>query len=192
MKTFPPVMMLSVLLSGAGGPAGAAEKAGPTPVPAPAPAPAAAKPADAETYEARFKEVKQWIAELELARSQPPAPLDPRHNPFRTPGSIVMAARPGADSDGGARVPTGAGLAPAESTPGTNLSVLQQGAATLRVSGIVEINGSAHLVINKRPYKQGALVPTQVQGETVYLRVKEIARRSVTLSLEDAEMTLKF
>ena len=33
---------------------------------------------------------------------------------------------------------------------------------------------------------------TQVLGEAVYLRVREIGKRSVSLVLNDAEMTLKF
>ena len=50
----------------------------------------------------------------------------------------------------------------------------------------------ARLAINSQTYREGDLVPTQVAGETIYLRVKEIARRTVTLSLNDAEVTLKY
>lgn len=188
MKPHQPAVILAALLVGAGALPGAAEKIDP----APAQTPLVAKPPAPPTYEARFKEVKERIAELYAYRNRVVPPLEPRHNPFRTPGSIVMAARTGTEGEGGARVPAGTIPAPADTAPGTSLSLLQQGAATLRVSGIVEISGRAHLVINKRPYKEGDVVQTQVQGEAVYLRIKEIARRSVTLSLDDAEMTLKF
>jgi hypothetical protein len=70
--------------------------------------------------------------------------------------------------------------------------VLQQAVATLKVSGVIEIEGRAHLVINARPYKQGEVVQTYVGGDAVYLRIRDISNRSVTLVLNDTEMTLKF
>lgn len=158
----------------------------------PAAAPLGAKPSGSSSYEARFKEVRERVAELFHYRDRTPAPIDPRHNPFRTPGGVVMTARSGTDGDTGGRLAAGSDPAPSDSGTSGNLSLLQQGVATLKVSGIVEISGRAHLVINKRPYKEGDVVPTQVQGETLYLRVKEITRRSVTLTHDDAEMTLKY
>lgn len=153
-----------------------------------APAPAATAPATQSSLTARFKQVQERVTTLFQHRNAPPAPVEPRHNPFRAPGSAPILPAT-AEGDGGSRPLTGdyAGLA-----PGSSLALLQQGAATLKVSGIFEIGGRAHLVINSRPYKEGDVVQTLVQGETVYLRVKEISKRSMTLALNDAEMTLKF
>ncbi|MSU71074.1 MAG: hypothetical protein EXS43_01865 [Opitutus sp.] len=63
---------------------------------------------------------------------------------------------------------------------------------TLRVSGIFEIGGKQHLVINSRPYKEGDVIQTQVQGNTVCLRVRQIARNSMVLVLNQAKLTVKF
>ena len=150
----------------------------------------AAKPASQVSMQSRFKQVQERVGALYQNRNQPPPPVDPRYNPFRAPGTAPVAPPVVSEGDTGPRPPGGAELSgPA---PGASLGLLQQGAATLKVSGIFEISGRAHLVINSRPYKEGDVVQTLVQGETVYLRVKEISKRSVTLSLNDAEMTLKF
>lgn len=131
----------------------------------------------------RFKQVRDRIDDLYRHRNEPPSPPDARSNPFRTPG--VPIAGPVAS----APRPDEASLTP---DAASNLSLLQQSVATLRVSGVFEVGGRSHLVINKRSYKEGDVVQTQVQGEPVYLRIREISKRSVTLELNEAEMTLKF
>jgi len=128
----------------------------------------------------RFKQVRDRIADLYQHRNETPPAPDPKLNPFRTPGSAVVLV--GDELVRDMRVPP----------PASTLAVLQQAAATLKVSGTFEIGGTSYLVINARPYKSGDIVQTQVGGESVYLRVREISRRSVTLALNDAEMTLKF
>lgn len=156
----------------------AAAASAPTPA-APAPAP---KQSVANPLAPRFKQVRERIDALFHHRNEPPAPLDPKHNPFRMPGARPVAP-----------VPEGTVAAAAAPVPeADNLVQLQQAAATLKVSGVFEKGGRSHLVINARPYQQGDVVQTLVQGEKVYLRVKEISKRSVTLALHDAELTLKF
>jgi hypothetical protein len=136
------------------------------------------KPAAPNAFVARFEQVRDRIDALFRRRGEAPPPSDPRFNPFRLPGAAETAA------------PAAGGPAPVAA--GTPQTLLQQAAATLKVSGVFEISGKSHLVINGRPYRQGDVVQAQVQGETVYLRVKDIAKRSVTLALNDAELTLKF
>ena len=126
----------------------------------------------------RFKQVRERIDALFQNRNAPPPPLEAAQNPFRVPGA-VKAAEAGVS---GGRAPVLA----------DDLTLLQQAVATLKVSGVFEIGGHSHLVINARPYKQGDVVQTQAQGEKVYLRVKEISKRTVTLTLNEAEMTLKY
>jgi len=153
-------------------------------------APAAGGPAGPGSMSPRFKQVQERIAALFQHRNEPPPPVEPRHNPFRPPGSAPPAAPASSDTPELPRPSAGSDYSGL--SPGASLALLQQGAATLKVSGIFEIGGRAHLVINARPYKEGDVVQTLVRGETVYLRVKEIAKRSVTLALNEAEMTLKF
>lgn len=130
----------------------------------------------------RFQQVRERIGALFEHRNGLPAPRDAAHNPFRVPGVAGASATP--DN------PTAVVTAPPE--PMTDLALLQQAAASLKVSGVFEIGGRSHLVINARPYKLGDVVQTLVQGEKVYLRVKEISKRSVTLTLNEAELTLSF
>lgn len=149
------------------------------------PEPKAAAPApSANSMDARFRQVRNKINDLYQHRNEAPPPPDPRVSPFRPAGQPVVAPAPTETKTEG----------PAEPALGESrsLALLQQGAATLRVSGTLEIGGRSHLVINKRPYKQGDVVPAVVEGETIYLRLREIGRRTVTLVLNDAEMTLKY
>jgi hypothetical protein len=142
----------------------------------------------------RFKQVRDRIEVLFQNRNDVPPPLEPRFNPFRSPTA------PAAPTLATAPLPTvgtanaeGASTSPVPPPPAnTNLATLQQAVATLKVSGVFEITGKSHLVINARPYKEGDVVQTLVAGETIYLRVREISKRSVTLVLNDAEMTLRF
>ena len=155
-------------------------------VPAVPVVPAAKTPPKASVpnpFAPRFKQVRDRIDVLFQHRNEPPPPPDARSNPFRTPGATPLPA-PSAGPKGGETA-----LAP---DMATDLSLLQQSVATLRVSGVFEIAGRSHLVINARPYKEGDVIQTQVLGEAVYLRVREISKRSVTLELNEAQMTLKF
>lgn len=129
----------------------------------------------------RFKQVREEIDALFQHRNQPPAPPDPRVNPFRPAGAAPVAATPAAK-------PAGATPAPLSS----DVALLQQAVATLKVGGYIEIAGRAHLVINTKPYRVGEVVQTKVQGESVFLRVRKISRNNVTLGLNAAELTLKF
>ena len=141
-----------------------------------------AKPGVALPQSPRFNQVRARIDALYQHRNEPPPPPNPRANPFRTPGAPLPAVT--------TEPAKGEPLPPPE--PASDLAILEKGASTLKISGIFEIAGKSHLVINARPYKEGDAVPAQVNGETVYLRVRTIARRSVTLALNSAEMTLKF
>jgi hypothetical protein len=137
----------------------------------------------------RFKETEERLAALFRFRTGPKPDLS--YNPFRAPGTTPAPAAtttaPAADA--GTKPKDAGDAGPA---PNANLALLQQAAATLKVTGNLETGGQSRLVINGHNYREGDLVPTQVANETIYLRVKEIARRSVTLELDGAEMTLKF
>ncbi len=151
--------------------------------------PAAGKSASALDFDARVTQVQERIAALSKYRDEAPPPPNPAFNPFRAPVSGHTVAPPAAEGD---RLPGGTELIASGPGPGDSLTLLQQGAATLKLGGTIEIGGRTQLVINARPRMEGDVVPTQVLGKTVYVRIKEIAKRSVTLSYEDAEMTLKF
>ena len=164
--------------------AGAAEATGPT-------AAAAAKASVVLPLGPRFKQTRARIEDLYRHRNAPPEPLTAKSNPFRPPGIAAATVAPVRSAPSGPVEP-GTEPVPAAADPQTAQMLLQQGTAALKISGFFEIAGVTHLVINRRPYKEGDVVPTQVNGEAVYLRVRSIVDRSVTLTLDGVETTLKF
>ncbi len=180
MKPLRFIAVLVATAAAAGLPAAAASAPAPATAPTPTPTPKQSVP---NPLAPRFKQVRERIDALFQHRQEPPPPPDPKDNPFRVPGGAA-AAVPGADAAGAA--------APAPVAPMDNLALLQQAAASLKISGVFEMGGRSHLVINARPYKQGDVIPAMARGERIYLRVREISRGSVTLVLNEAELTLKY
>ena len=70
--------------------------------------------------------------------------------------------------------------------------MLKQAAATLKVAGTIQINSVAHLIINQVPYKEGDVINLRAKGQPVFVRVKHISRYSYTLSLNAAELSVKY
>lgn len=89
-------------------------------------------------------------------------------------------------------LPGGASTANLPPPPSADLDVLRLGTAALKVAGTVQINGRAHLIINQAPYKEGDVLNVRVKGQPVFLRVKNISRYSYTLSLNEAEISVKY
>lgn len=141
----------------------------------------AAKAPGAPPLSPRFLQIRERIDALFHHRDAPLSAAELQPNPFRVAG---FAPTPPASE-------TAPGAAPIEA-PVAELNLLQQGVALLRVSGVVDFGGQQHLVINSRPYKEGDVIPVQVNGQPVYLRVRQIAPHLVTFALNNAEMTLKF
>lgn len=136
----------------------------------------------------RFQQVRDRINALFSTRIATPPPPDLRYNPFRPIGAGPPV--PGRDVSTG-REP------PPRVSPSSDLAVLQQAVATLKVRGVVERAGRSLLTINSGPnkdgtYKEGDVLTVIVQDEPVHLRVRQITRYSVMFSLNDAEYTLKF
>jgi hypothetical protein len=135
----------------------------------------------------RFKQVRERIDALFEHRNQPPPPPEARLNPFRPPGVLTDAQSAAMPTDSPLLITT-----PVPNVPSSDLTRLQESVATLKVSGTFEKEGQVYLVINQKPYKDNEVIPTQVRGETIYLRIRQVSRRGVTVALNEAEMTLKF
>jgi hypothetical protein len=116
-------------------------------------------------------------------RNAPPPSADPRRNPFRAPGAAPVAAAP---------VGVPAENVPVPSASSADLTLLKQTAATLKVAGTIELGGRSHLIINQVPYKEGDVINVRMKGQPVFLRVKHISRYSYTLSLNAAELSVKY
>lgn len=132
----------------------------------------------------RFQEVRDRINSLFQHRNSALPSFDPRFDPFRSPGAVAVAVASGPAAPEGVTLPP----VPAES----DVTLLQASVAALKVSGIVEIGGKQHFIINSRPYKEGDVIQTHAQGVAVYLRVREISRGSMVLVLNQAQTTLKW
>ncbi len=75
---------------------------------------------------------------------------------------------------------------------GNDIQLLRQAAATIKITGVVIIAKRMHIAVNQSTYREGGLIPVQLPGEMVFLRVVAITQKSVTLRLGEAEETLKF
>jgi hypothetical protein len=177
-------------LHAADAPAPASPAAVPVPAPAAAPATPPAVTATAAATKApapppispRFQQVRNRIDALFHNRTSSPAPLDPKQNPFRPAGVFIA---PVVASDGKITIPV-------VEQPASDEIVLRDAAATLKIGGVFEFGTKQHRVVNGRPYKEGDVIPAQVQGQTIYLRIKALTPKSLTLVLKEAELTLNF
>ncbi len=133
---------------------------------------------------ARAKQTRARIDLLFRHRDEPPAPLDPNQNPFRTP------------SDGSAIPPSIAATSPVENQPPAELTsddvLLKRAVGTLKISGTVVIGDQVHVTINQETYKEGGIITARVLGSPVYLRIRRITTNSVTFVLNGSEMIQPF
>ncbi len=155
-----------------------------------APPGAAAKGAPALPMAGRFKQVQDRIAALYQHRNETPPPPSPITNPFRNPGALVLRSEDPLNSDPNAAKRTA--LAEGETAPLTDAELLERGAETLKISGIFEMGDKVFVVINARPFKTGDVVQAFVRGEVVFLRIKDIGKRTATFTLNKAETTVTF
>jgi hypothetical protein len=153
----------------------------PAATPAPLAAAAATKAPAAPPLSPRFIQVRHRIDALFRHRTSSPAPLDPRQNPFRPAGVFVAPIV----------APDGRTTAPVEA-PASDEVVLRETVALLKIGGVFEVAKKQHRVVNGRPYKEGDVIPAQLQGQTIYLRIKALSAKSMTLGLKDVETTVNF
>ncbi len=136
--------------------------------------------AGAQTVNAKLiKRTQERIAALYQRHDQrAPAPGE-RGNPFRVGGEIPATPQPSA---GGEVV----------SDASRDELLLRQAAATIKVTGVVNVANRMHIAVDRSTYREGGVIPVQLPGEMVFLRVGTVTPRSVVLRLRDAETTLKF
>lgn len=134
----------------------------------------------AQTVNAKFiKRTQDRIAALYQRHDQrAPAPGE-RGNPFRVGGEIPVTPQPGAGTE-------------VISDASRDVLLLRQAAATIKVTGVVNVANRMHIAVDRSTYREGGVIPVQLPGEMVFLRVGEITPRSAVLRLREAELTLKF
>jgi hypothetical protein len=133
----------------------------------------------------RFTRTKAQIDAL-LARRITPVPLPPQlPNPFQ-----VTAETPRDAVRGGEPEPPRKPPVEADTPPTDDAGILAYYAQRLRITGQVELNGRAHLIINQSPYKEGDLVLLHDRDTILYLRVEKIAPTELVLSYNTATISL--
>ena len=109
-------------------------------------------------------------------RGGAPTPVDPA-NPFVLPQTTTP-------------VPEAAVLSP--DAPISKSDSLSRLAATLNVSGYIQIQGVPHLIINRQAYRENDLIPVREAGGSVsFLHLKKITEHDFTLELDDIELLQK-
>lgn len=126
----------------------------------------------------RLQQINDRINQLYPPHSGTTAPLNPLYNPFRIGAASALTD----DQHQGSVAPV---ITDDE-------SLLRQAAATLKVGGVIELNGTLRLSINNANYGVGNMLPVRLESGVVFLRVAAIAPRSVTLHLNAAELVLTF
>ena len=137
----------------------------------------------------QWKLTRARIEALFRLRNAPlPAP-DPGSNPFRL-ASDPAAATAAADAEGTA---PGSESAAPDSTPlSPDEALLKQAVATLKLNGAVQIGDRMLAIINQATYKEGDILGVRLTGKPVDLDVRHISSNSVTIGLNQAELTLQF
>jgi hypothetical protein len=123
----------------------------------------------------RFALTRSHIDSLFRYRNKALPPPDA--NPFR-----LIVETPG--------VPTNSTAAAV--MPDSDAVILRENVATLKIGGYFVLDGKAVLTINRRPYREGDTVIAGTAGKRVYLRIRQITSNSMTVSLNQAETTVKF
>jgi hypothetical protein len=109
-------------------------------------------------------------------RGASPAPVNPA-NPFILPQSTTTAPEmPVAPTD----------------IPLTKSDALTRLAASLNVSGYIEIQGVPHLTVNRQTYRQNDLIPVRdANGSVAFLLLKTITAENFVLEWEGIELLQK-
>jgi hypothetical protein len=136
----------------------------------------AAAPLEASVY----KHTNKRIEALFHLRDEPLTFVNARNNPFRPPGtmssSVVVAA-----SD---EVPEDVEL--------TDADLLRLAVAPLKITGVMHVGNQIRLTINRSNYAVGDILQVKLNGETLDLRIVNIAEKSVTFRLNETDFVLNF
>jgi hypothetical protein len=122
---------------------------------------------------------KRIDALLERRLHPVPLPANPPNPFYQTPKELLpeIAAEPDAGL-----VPEGADI--------SDIDTLRKYAATLKIGGVINRNGSLHLTINNTPCKVGDVVTAGPRDRPIYLKLAGLSVNEFTLSLNDATLAV--
>lgn len=106
-------------------------------------------------------------------RGASPTPVDPA-NPFVLPQTATVAVQ--------------VENTPVADAPVTKVEALTRLAASLNVSGYIQIQGQPHLIINRQTYRENDLIPVRdAAGSISFLLLKKITETEFILELDGVE-----
>lgn len=147
----------------------------------------AAKPAE-NTIADPFERTRSRIDQLLRARINPePLPVT-LPNPFTLPVNLAALI----EDDLGPGKPNAPAAPVAEIIePGSHAETLAAFAATLRISGSVEIEGKLNFIINRLRYKEGDTILMDKRDPKSAITISRILPGSVTLTFNDATQVIR-
>jgi hypothetical protein len=81
-----------------------------------------------------------------------------------------------------------------EAPPAPDISdadTLARVAPTLRITGLVTLNGVPHVAVNGSVCKVGDVIPVSGRDHPIFIQVRRIGAHDITLGLNDAELTMQ-
>jgi len=151
---------------------------------------AAAKAAKADSLlQIRFRRIRFETDALYHYRIKPTA-FDATHNAFRLPNG-------GGSGDAGALAADGASKPAAQDafgppTPDYAANLLKAAVASMRIGGVVTLNGTTQLTVDGELHKEGDEFTAKVLNskgvlKSVLIKIKQLSTSSVTLLLDVSE-----
>ena len=157
------------------------------PVASPAAKSATAKLAEAKVNDP-FEPIRMRIDQLLKARVNPeplPAVLP---NPFTLPNAPTALA---IDDDLAPASPQTPAAVPDGPEPGSDLETLVRFAATLKLGGMVALNGQTSLYINQLLYKEGDVILMEKRDPKSAVKVIRIGPGGLMLGFHEAQHTVR-
>jgi hypothetical protein len=115
--------------------------------------------------------------------------LDPQPLPASLPNPFYRGVEPSELQDLTINAPPAVDEPPAPDI--TDADTLARIAPTLRITGLVTLNGVPHVAINGAVCKVGDVIPIPGRENAFFIQVRAIGAHDITVGLHDAELTIQ-
>jgi uncharacterized Zn-binding protein involved in type VI secretion len=115
--------------------------------------------------------------------------LDPQPLPATLPNPFYRGVEPSDLQQLTVNAPPAADEPPAPDI--TDADTLARLAPTLRITGLVSVNGVPHVAVNGSVCKVGDVIPLSNRDNPIFIQVRHIGAHEITVGLHDAELTIQ-
>lgn len=115
--------------------------------------------------------------------------LDPQPLPASLPNPFYRGVEPSDLQELAINAPPAVDEPPAPDI--TDADTLARIAPTLRITGLVTLNGVPHVAVNGSVCKVGDVIPIPGRENPLFIQVRAIGAHDITLGLHDAELTIQ-